>query len=102
MVPVFGYIPAIIKVGLLLFLLNHRLKSLEAMLPEIHGSPEASLVVGNALGSYHRKIPQIWLTRSLRQRLGRIIGLEKPGQQVPSAPPDSASRDTSISTQIPK
>ncbi len=101
MVPLFGYIPAIFKVGFLLFLLNRNLNALEAMLPELRESPEASLMVEGALGGYYRKIPDIWLTRRLRQRLGRILDLEKPSATVPSSVPETVTEDASSSTQIP-
>jgi hypothetical protein len=107
MIPVFGYIPAFVKVGLLIFLVNRRLKTLEAILPEIQGSPEASLMVESVLGKYYRKLPDIWITRPLRKRLGRIMGLnkpsqDKPSQSVPCAPTDGASEDNSISAKIPE
>ena len=102
MIPVFGYIPAFFKVGLLLFLLNHDLKTLEAELPDIHSSPEVTSMVQSSLDRYNRKLPDIWLTRPLRKRLGRIMGLQEPGHSVPSTPSESASEDTSISAQIPE
>jgi len=102
MVPVFGYLPAFVKVGLLLFLLSHRLKALEARLPEIHTSPEALLMVESALGKYYRKLPDVWLTRSLRKRLEMIMALDKQDQTMPLARDECPSKDTSMSTQSPK
>jgi len=102
MIPIFGYIPAIFKVGLLIFLLNNRLKTLEMILPEIHRTPETTFVVNGTLNKYYRKLPDVWLTRRLRKRLEHIMGLDKRDQAVPSAPSDGLADDTSISTQIPK
>ncbi|MBT9332673.1 hypothetical protein [Paracidobacterium acidisoli] len=90
LIPIVGYIPGIIKAGLLLFALNHRLNDLEAMLPEIHSSPEASSIVENALSKYYRKVPDLWVTRPLRKRLGRIMGLDKEDCPAPFTPSESS------------
>jgi hypothetical protein len=102
MVPIFGYIPAIFKVGLLLFLLNRHLNSLEAMLSKGHDLLEGSILVGSALERYYQKIPDVWLTRPLLKRLKRIMDLDKPGYRVASSLSDGTLEDTSTSTEIPK
>jgi hypothetical protein len=77
MIPIIGYIPAVFKVGFLLFLLNRHLNSLEAMLSEVHDFPEGSILVGSALVKYCQKVPDMWLTRPLLKRFRRIMDLDK-------------------------
>jgi hypothetical protein len=77
MVPVVGYLPAILKIVWLLWLLNRRLKTLEDMLPALHQSPEDVEALRNALEKYYRRLPRVRLTRSLRARLERIMALDE-------------------------
>ena len=102
MIPGFGYIPAFLKIALLLFLLNRRLKSLVLMAPEIHRSPEALELVRAALGKYYYQLPNMRLVRPIRQRLGRIMAFDDCGQLSADSREDNTSPKTSISTQMPK
>jgi hypothetical protein len=80
MLPVVGYIPAFLKVGLLVFILNRRLKALEAIAPEIHHAPEVLQIVRSALEKYYRQLPNIRLVRPIRRQLERIMDLDEYGQ----------------------
>jgi hypothetical protein len=101
MIPLVGYAPAFFKVGLLVFQLNGRLKLLEASESEIHGSPESFAVLMDCLGKYHRKLPNIWVTRRLRERLQRIMDMGSANPIVLGAQLDQPQEDSSSSTQIP-
>lgn len=90
MIPIIGYIPAVFKVGFLLFLLNRYLNSLEAMLSEVHDFPEESILAGSALVRYCHNIPDLWLTRPLLKRIRRIMDLDK----------QTALSETSLSTGV--
>jgi hypothetical protein len=102
MVPVVGYFPAFLKVGLLLFLLNRRLKSLAAMAPEIHRSPEALQMVRSVLGKYYHQLPNIRLVRPIRKQLQRIMDLDDSGQMRTEPSQSIGEVETSISTETPK
>lgn len=101
MIPLLGYVPAIFKVGLLFYQLDGRLKILEKNGVDIYDSPESYAALVEGLGKYHRKLPDIWLTRGLRKRLERIMGPEKMDQIALLASSDKPPEDTSTSTQIP-
>jgi hypothetical protein len=75
-IPLAGYVPAVVKVGWLLRLLDRDLKKLEAHLPVVHQSPEALNHLRNAFDKYYRSLPDIKVTRPLRNRLGHIMALD--------------------------
>lgn len=102
MVPVFGYIPAALKLGLLLFEVNQRLKSLVTMAPEIRSSPEALNLVRLSLGKYYRQLPNIRLLRTFRKQLERILSFDECGHALVDPPRPESSTETSISTKSPK
>jgi hypothetical protein len=68
--------PAFLKVGLLLFLLNRRLKSLMVVAPEIHRSPDVLQLVMSALGKHYYQLANIRLVRPIRKRLERIMDFD--------------------------
>lgn len=98
MIPVVGYVPAIVKVALLVFLLNRRLRRVEAALPELQESPDAVRTLQALFGKYHRSIPNWKITRKLRVRLERIMAS---GQRGFDAATEPATVRTDNSTMIP-
>jgi len=102
MLPVVGYLPAFLKVGLLLFLLKRRLKSFAAMAPEIHRSPESLQMVRSVLGKYCNQLPNIRVVRPIRKQLQRIMDLDDSGQMRTEPSQSIGSIETSISSQMPK
>ena len=102
MVPVFGYIPAALKLGLLLFRVNQRLKNLVTMAPDIRSSPEALHLVRLSLGKYYRQLPNIRLLRSIRRQLEQILNFDESGHARVDSPGVGSSPETSISTKSPK
>jgi hypothetical protein len=79
MLPVIGYVPAFLKVGLLVLVLNRRLKNLVAIAPEIHRSPEALRLVGSTLEKYYRQLPDIRVVRPIRKQLQIIMNVDSGG-----------------------
>lgn len=73
MVPLVGYVPAFVKVALLIRLLNRRLQRVEAALPALQQSPESARRIQEILGKYQRGIPKWRITRGIRDRLDRIV-----------------------------
>jgi hypothetical protein len=76
MLPVIGYVPAFLKVGLPVLVLNRRLKNLVAIAPEIHRSPEALRMVRSTLEKYYRQLPDIRVVRPIRKQLQIIMNLD--------------------------
>jgi hypothetical protein len=102
MLPAIGYLPAFLKVGLLVFILNRRLRSLVALAPEIRRSPEALRFVRSTLEKYYRQLPNVRLVRPIRKQLQIIMDLDDFGQVRAEPSQGSPSTETSISTQMPK
>jgi hypothetical protein len=102
MIPVVGYLPAFFKIGWLLFILNRRLKTIEEMLPELHQSAENVESLRNTFGKYYRRLPKIGITRSLRQRLERIMALSDPIELAPAELSESSSAAIYNATDDPK
>jgi len=73
MIPIIGYLPAVVKVGLLVVLLNRQLMLVEAALPELQKTPEVARKALEVLEKYKRNVPKWKITRGLRQRLERIM-----------------------------
>jgi hypothetical protein len=86
MIPIVGYVPGLLKVGMLLFELNRRLKRLLVLTPEIHDSPEALQRVRSALGKYYSQFPKIRLVRPIRKQLEEIMDFDNSGRMRRSAP----------------
>lgn len=90
MIPVAGYLAAFLKVGLLLTVLNRRLKILEDRLPELHQSAEDIESLRQAFGKYYRRLPRMRIARPLRARLERIMALDSSGlsavDEIPNPP----------------
>ena len=76
MIPIAGYLPGIFKVGWLLRTLDRHLEDLEAKLPVLHQSEESIASLRGALGKYHRNLPKIKPTQTLRDRLAHIMALD--------------------------
>jgi hypothetical protein len=89
MIPLAGYLPGIVKVGWLLRALDRHLKDLEAKLPVLHQSDEPIALLRGALGKYHRSLPKIKPTQTLRDRLAHIMALDL--QTDAAAETDTAS-----------
>jgi hypothetical protein len=102
MIPVIGYLPAFFKVGLLLFILNRRLKTIEDMLPELHRSAENVESLRDSFGKYYRCLPKMNITCTLRTRLECIMALNDPFQVAVAKAPDSSAATTRNSTDDPK
>ena len=86
-IPFVGYVPAFLKVGLLLALLGRRLKALEMLCPAVHAYPEAVFMLRDSLRKYYRQIPDVRLVRRLRTRLARIMALDTPDRtDLPASP----------------
>jgi len=75
-IPIAGYLPGIVKVGWLLRTLDRHLKDLEAKLPVLHQSEESIASLRDALSKYHRRLPKIKPTQTLRDRLAHIMALD--------------------------
>ncbi|MGA2886717.1 MAG: hypothetical protein ABSE51_01595 [Terracidiphilus sp.] len=78
MIPVVGYVPAVVKLGWLVFLLNQRLKRVESSLSDLTQSPEHALKILEIFGKYQRSIPKWKITRKLRERVDRIVASVTP------------------------
>lgn len=78
MIPVIGYLPAFFKVGWLLFILSRRLRTIEDMVPELHRSAENVQSLRDTFGKYYRRLPKMYITRTLRTRLEYIMALNDP------------------------
>jgi hypothetical protein len=102
MIPLVGYVPAFFKIGWLLFILNKRLKTIEDMLPELHQSAENVESLRNTFGKYYRRLPKIRITRTLRERLERIMALNDPNELALAEVSESSSATISNSTDDPK
>jgi hypothetical protein len=102
MIPLVGYVPAFFKIGWLLFILNKRLKTIEDMLPELHQSAENVESLRNTFGKYYRRLPKIKITRTLRERLERIMALNDPSELALAEVSESSSATISNSTDDPK
>lgn len=93
MIPVAGYLAAFLKVGLLLAILNRRVKVLEDRLPELHKSPENIKSLRQIFGKYYRRLPRMRVARPLRARLEHIMALDPSGfsrvDEIPSSPETS-------------
>lgn len=98
MIPLVGYVPAVLKVCLLILLLNRRLKRVEAVLPEIEQSPESARKMRDVFGKYQRAIPAWKITRGLRKRLERIM---VSGQRTLDAATEPTAARTDNSTMSP-
>jgi hypothetical protein len=94
MLPAIGYVPAFLKVGLLVFILKRRLKNLVDITPEIHRSPEALRFVRSTLGKYYRQMPNVRVVRPIRKQLERIMDLDDFGQVRAEPSEASESRGT--------
>jgi hypothetical protein len=94
MIPVIGYLPALFKVGWLFVLLSRRLRTIEAMLPELHGSPECVELLRNWFGRYYRHIPKMKLTHSLRVRMEGIMAVD-------TSPASAQACDDSATVSLP-
>jgi hypothetical protein len=81
MIPLAGYGPAVFKVGWLLRKLDRDLKTLEQKIPVLHQSPDAVCRLRTAFGKYYRNLPDIKITRPLRNRLAHIMALDESLQQ---------------------
>ena len=93
MLPVIGYVPAFLKVGLLVLVLNRRLKNLVAIAPEIHRSPEALRMVRSTLEKYYRQLPNIRVIRPIRKQLQIIMDIDNFGQVVAEPAEGSGSTE---------
>jgi len=86
MIPIVGYIPAAVKVAVLLLELKRRLNTLVLLAPEIHRSSEALQLVRSALGSYYKRLPNLPPLRSIRRQFQKIMDFDDLGQpQRPAA-----------------
>jgi hypothetical protein len=85
MIPLAGYVPGVFKVGWLLRLLDIDLKKLEEQIPVLHQSPDAICRLRLAFGKYYRNLPEIKITRPLRNRLARIMALDDSVQLAATA-----------------
>jgi hypothetical protein len=94
MLPAIGYLPAFLKVGLLVFILKRRLKSLVDITPEIHRSPESLRFVRSTLGKYYRQLPNVRVVRPIRKQLERIMDLDDSGQVRAEPSEATESRET--------
>lgn len=94
MLPVIGYVPAFLKVGLLVFVLKRRLSNLVDLAPEIHRSPETLRLVRSTLEKYYRQLPDIRVVRPIRKQLQIIMDLDNGGQLLgePSQGSESTER----------
>jgi hypothetical protein len=81
MIPLVGYIPAALKVGVLVVELKGRLDSLVVIAPDIHQSPEALRLVRLALGKYYRRLPNNRFFRRVREQLEEIMDLDDSGKE---------------------
>ena len=93
MLPAIGYLPAFLKVGLLVFILNRRLKDLVDIAPEIHSSPEALRLVRSTLEKYYRQLPNIRIVRPVRKQLEIIMDLDNSGQVLAESSKGSRSAE---------
>jgi len=80
MIPFAGYAPAAFKVGWLLRQLDRDLKTLEDQIPVLHQSPDAVCRLRKAFYKYYKSLPDIKVTRPLRNRLAHIMALDDPVQ----------------------
>jgi hypothetical protein len=85
MIPLAGYAPGVFKVGWLLRQLDRDLKRLEEQIPVLHQSPDAVCRLRIALDKYYRNLPDIKITRPLRNRLAHIMALDDSVQQDATA-----------------
>ena len=95
MIPVIGYLPGFFKIGWLLFILSRRLKTIEAMLPELHQSAENVESLRDSFGKYYRRLPKVKITRTLRTRLECIMALNDPveaASEISGSPPAAAPK----------
>ena len=93
MLPVIGYVPAFLKVGMLVVILKRRLKNLVDIAPEIHRSPEALRLVRSTLEKYYRQLPNIRVVRPIRRQLQIIMDLDSFGQVVAEPAEGSGSTE---------
>ncbi|HEY6446187.1 MAG TPA: hypothetical protein VIY53_07000 [Acidobacteriaceae bacterium] len=98
MVPLVGYVPALVKVALLIRLLNRRLKSVEAALPALQQSPGSARRIQEIFGKYQHGIPKWRITRAIRDRLDRIVTI---GQGTVGGEAAETAARTDRSTPIP-
>ena len=82
--------------------LNKRLKTIEDMLPELHQSAGNVECLRNTFGKYYRRLPKIKITRTLRERLERIMAVNDPNELALTEVPESSSSTISNSTDDPK
>jgi hypothetical protein len=102
MIPVIGYLPGFFKIGWLLFILSRRLKTIEAMLPELHQSAENVESLRDSFGKYYRRLPKVKITRTLRTRLECIMALNDSVESVLAETSDCPSALTRAPTDDPK
>jgi hypothetical protein len=98
MVPLVGYLPALVKVTLLIFLLNRRLRRVEAALSELQQSPASVQKIREVFGKYRRGIPKWRITRGMRDRLDKIVTI---GQRAADGEVEVTSVRTDKSTTMP-
>ena len=98
MVPLVGYVPAFVKLALLIRLLNRRLRRLEAALPALQQSPGSAQRIEEVFGKYQRSIPKWRITRGIRDRLDRIVAI---GQRAADEEAAATTVRTDRSTTIP-
>ena len=96
MIPLAGYVPGAFKVGWLLRLLDRDLKKLEQQIPVLHQSPEAVARMRTAFGKYYRSLPDIKITRPLRNRLAHIMALDEPAQLAATTEPEVEPISSSV------
>jgi len=73
MIPVAGYLPAVVKVAILLLLVDRQLGKIEAFLPTIQESPELLARIHEVLGRYAGKLVKFRLAGSVRSKVQRIL-----------------------------
>lgn len=98
MVPLVGYVPAFVKLALLILSLNRRLRRLEAALPALEQSPGSARRIEEVFGKYQRRIPKWRITRGIRDRLDRIVAI---GQRTADGEAAAITVRTDRSTTIP-
>lgn len=98
-IPLAGYVPGVFKVGWLLRRLDRDLKKLEDQLPVLHQSPDAVASLRETFDKYYRNLPDIKITRPLRNRLAHIMAFDEPIQLAATA--DSEGMPISNSVNNP-
>ncbi len=97
MIPLAGYAPGVFKVGWLLRLLDRDLKKLEEQVPVLHQSPDAVCRLRAEFDKYYRTLPDLKITRPLRNRLAHIMALDDSVQLVAASEPEEEPISNSVS-----